>query len=131
MIPCLDIGRFRERIPLQLRPHPAANVGLTSFDALRAATAGPAEFLGQSHILGTVVAKKRAELVLLDADPLADIRNTRKIHAVVTAARLYDRAALDKMSGPVARLDNTYDHPLASWNPPQPFSPSASEDSHL
>jgi imidazolonepropionase-like amidohydrolase len=44
-----------------------------------------------------VEAGKRAELMLLDADPLADIRNTRKIHAVITGGHIYDRVALDKM----------------------------------
>jgi imidazolonepropionase-like amidohydrolase len=47
--------------------------------------------------LGTVEAGKRAELVLLDADPLANIRNTQRINAVITGGRIYRRPALDKM----------------------------------
>jgi imidazolonepropionase-like amidohydrolase len=47
--------------------------------------------------LGTVEVGKRADLVLLDADPLADIGNTRKIRAVVLNGRLCDRAALDRL----------------------------------
>ena len=47
--------------------------------------------------LGTVEAGKRAELVLLDADPLADIRNTQRVNAVVTGGRICRRPSLDKM----------------------------------
>ena len=42
-------------------------------------------------------AGKVADLVLLDADPLQDVKNTRKIAAVVVGGKLLDRAALDKM----------------------------------
>jgi hypothetical protein len=67
--------------------------GLTPLDALRAATYNPAEFLGALDSLGTVSAGKVADLVLLDADPLVDIRNTRRISAVIANGRLFDRAA--------------------------------------
>ncbi len=43
--------------------------------------------------LGTIAPGKLADLVLLDADPLADIRNTRRINAVVANGRLLDSAA--------------------------------------
>jgi len=69
--------------------------GLTPLDALRAATLNPAKFFGGTDSLGTVAQGKLADLVLLDADPLADITNTRKIRAVVANGRYYDRAALD------------------------------------
>lgn len=71
--------------------------GLTPAEALRSATLAPAEFLGLQRALGTVEVGKLADLVLLDADPLADIRNTRRIRAVVVNGRLHDRAALDAM----------------------------------
>jgi len=71
--------------------------GLTPLDALRSATSGPAEFFGVREHLGTVEAGKRAELVLLDADPLADIRNTQRINAVISRGRIYRRPSLDKM----------------------------------
>lgn len=58
-------------------------VGMTPADALRAATAGPAEFLGLAGRYGTVAVGKQADLVLLSADPLADIRNTRRIEGVL------------------------------------------------
>ncbi len=71
--------------------------GLTPAAALRAATLGPAEFLGATDSLGTVAAGKVADLVLLDADPLADIRNSRSIRAVVLRGRLFGREALDAL----------------------------------
>ncbi len=71
--------------------------GLTPLEALRTATYNPAEYLAALDSLGTVSEGKVADLVLLDADPLADIRNTRRISAVIANGRLFDapaRAAL-------------------------------------
>lgn len=70
--------------------------GLTPMEALQAATRNPAQFLGEKD-LGTVQQGKLADLVLLDADPLADIRNTTKIAAVVVRGRLMEREALDHL----------------------------------
>lgn len=61
--------------------------GLPPLEALKAATIGPARFLGLERSLGTVEPGKTADLVLLDADPLADIRNTRRIAGVVVNGR--------------------------------------------
>ena len=63
--------------------------GLPPLDALAAATSGPAEFLGLADSLGTVEPGRSADLVILDADPIADIRNTRRIHAVVRGGRYF------------------------------------------
>jgi imidazolonepropionase-like amidohydrolase len=71
--------------------------GLTPMEALQAATRNPARFLHREHELGTVAEGKRADLVLLDGDPLAGIRNTTRIRAVVARGELYERAALDRM----------------------------------
>jgi hypothetical protein len=71
--------------------------GLTPLQALQAATLSPARFLAATDTLGVVAPGKVADLVLLDADPLADIRNTRRIRAVVANGRLHDRAALDSL----------------------------------
>ena len=70
--------------------------GLTPAQALRAATSEAADYLGRDD-LGGVEAGAVADLVLLDADPLDDIGNTRRIHAVVLRSRLFDRAALDAL----------------------------------
>ena len=68
--------------------------GFTPAEALRAATIDPARFLGRQASEGTIAPGKTARLVLLDADPLADIRNTRRIYAVVLRGRLLTRAEL-------------------------------------
>ncbi len=66
--------------------------GMTTFDALASATSEPARFLGLDS-LGTIESGKIADLVLLDANPLADIRNTRRISAVVANGRYFTRRA--------------------------------------
>jgi imidazolonepropionase-like amidohydrolase len=71
--------------------------GLTPMEALQAATRNPARSLGLEKQLGTVQVGKAADLVLLNADPLADIRNTTKIQAVIVNGRWLDREALDAM----------------------------------
>jgi hypothetical protein len=67
--------------------------GLTPLEALRTATYSPAEFLGALDSLGTVAQGKVADLLLLDANPLADIRNTRRIAVVIANGRVFDEAA--------------------------------------
>ena len=72
-----------------------AQAGLTPLAALQTATLNAAKFLGKTETMGTIGPGKSADLVLLDADPLADIRNTKKIRAVVLRGRYLDRLALD------------------------------------
>ncbi|WP_158881828.1 amidohydrolase family protein [Amycolatopsis anabasis] len=62
--------------------------GLSPLQAIQTMTRDAARYLGFERTMGTVTAGKVADLVLLDANPLADIRNTQKIHAVVTKGRL-------------------------------------------
>ena len=71
--------------------------GLTPAEALRSATLNPAKFFGLDKTLGTIEVGKFADLVLLGANPLEDIRNTQRIKAVVSNGRLFDRKALDKL----------------------------------
>jgi len=71
--------------------------GLSPVEALRTATLNPAKFLGLDQTLGTIETGKIADLVLLDANPLVDIRNTQRINAVVSNGRLFDRKTLDKL----------------------------------
>jgi imidazolonepropionase-like amidohydrolase len=71
--------------------------GLTPLEALRTATLNPARVLGLLGSLGTIEAGKLADLVLLDADPLADIRNTQRIRAVVADGRLFRREDIDQL----------------------------------
>jgi imidazolonepropionase-like amidohydrolase len=71
--------------------------GLTPLQALQAATRNPAQAIGRGDDLGTVAPGKLADLVLLDADPLADIANTTRIAAVITAGRVLERPALQDL----------------------------------
>jgi imidazolonepropionase-like amidohydrolase len=73
--------------------------GLTPLEALRAATLEPARFLHVDDVSGSVAVGKRADLVLLDADPTKDIRHTQRIRAVVLAGRLLERSDLDALLG--------------------------------
>jgi len=71
--------------------------GLTPMEALRTATGNVAQFDRRLSALGTIEPGKLADLVLLDANPLEDIRNTQRIRAVVLGGRLLERAELDRM----------------------------------
>ena len=70
--------------------------GLTPLQSLQASTLNPAEFLGQSALYGTIEPGHAADLVLLEANPLEDIRNTRRIAAVILGGKYYSRIELDK-----------------------------------
>jgi imidazolonepropionase-like amidohydrolase len=70
--------------------------GLTPYEALRAATANAAEFLGE-RTRGTIAVGQDADLLLLDADPLKDIANARRIAGVMLGQRWLARADLDAM----------------------------------
>jgi imidazolonepropionase-like amidohydrolase len=70
--------------------------GLTPMEALQAATRNAGKYLGIADT-GTIEKGKRADLVLLDANPLQDIKNTRKIQSVVLAGRYFSRADLDHL----------------------------------
>jgi imidazolonepropionase-like amidohydrolase len=65
--------------------------GLSPLEALRAGTGGAARIIGAERELGTIEPGKWADLVILNADPTTDIRNTRRIRAVMQAGRLLDR----------------------------------------
>jgi imidazolonepropionase-like amidohydrolase len=75
--------------------------GLTPYQALRTATANPAEFLGVKDTAGTIAVGKRADLLLVEGNPLEDIRRTTKINGVMVRGQWLSRADLDAM---LARL---------------------------
>lgn len=78
--------------------------GFTPLQALQSATFNPALFLGKVNIYGGVEPAHVADLLLLDANPLEDIRNTRKIFGVVARGKYYSRQALDTMLQQVEAL---------------------------
>jgi hypothetical protein len=71
--------------------------GLSPLQAIQAATINPARLLGRDATQGSVAAGKRADLVLLEADPVADIANTRRIAAVVVRGRMISKTDIDRM----------------------------------
>lgn len=71
--------------------------GLTPAEALRTATINPAKYFNLENTLGTIETGKSADLVLLDANPLTDIDNTRKIAAVILGGRYLPTKRLQKM----------------------------------
>ena len=71
--------------------------GLSPLEALHSATVRPAEFFGIDSAMGRVREGGLADLVLLSANPLDDIANTRRVEAVVSKGVLLDRAALDAL----------------------------------
>jgi len=78
--------------------------GLTPMDALQAATRNAADYLGMLNSFGTVETGKTADLLLLDADPLADITNTQKIAGVVMGGKFLPRSSIDQMLKDVEAL---------------------------
>ena len=93
--------------------------GLSEHDALRVATALGAEAIGLDGDLGSIVPGKLADLVVLEADPLDDIRNTNRIRYVMKNGRLYDGDTLDERW--------PRERPLGkpAWLGDDPSSPSA------
>jgi hypothetical protein len=71
--------------------------GMTPIEALRTATIIPAKFLKMSDSLGTIKTGKLADLVLLEANPLEDIKNTNKVNIVISNGKLYDKSYIDSI----------------------------------
>ena len=71
--------------------------GMTPLGALQAGTLNPARYFGLERAVGTVAPGQRADLVLLDGNPLVDITSVGRIRAVVLAGRLLERADLDSL----------------------------------
>ena len=94
--------------------------GLSPAAALRAATLSAAEFLGRSADGGSIAVGKRADLLLLDANPLQAISHTRRIQAVVLDGRLLRRAELDTLLQPLPTAPSS----AAALTSPAPDSPA-------
>jgi imidazolonepropionase-like amidohydrolase len=73
------------------------DAGLTPMEALQSATRNAAQFLHREAQFGTIAPGLRADLLLLDRNPLADIRNTQAIAAVIVGGRYLRREDLDRL----------------------------------
>ena len=93
-----DIWQVPTGVHMELEELVAA--GLTPSQAIRAATGDAARILGAERDLGTIEEGKWADLILLDADPGADIRNSRRIWRVIHYGSLVDRPAILKLIRP-------------------------------
>lgn len=93
-----DIWQIPIGVHMELEQLVAA--GLTPMQALHAGTGGAAQILGADKDLGTIEVGKWADLVFLDADPLSEIRNTRRIWNVMHNGELVDRSAIVKTIKP-------------------------------
>jgi imidazolonepropionase-like amidohydrolase len=87
-------------------------LGLTPAQALERATRSSAEFLGLGDSLGTIAPGKLADVVLLGADPLADLGNLRHVDTVVMRGRLFTRADLDML---LAAVEAAPDRQTNDW----------------
>lgn len=76
--------------------HELVDVGLTPYEALRASTTVPYEYLGEDKHAGTVMVGKRSDLLLVEANPLDDVANAAKIAGVLMRGRWIDRAEIDR-----------------------------------
>lgn len=90
------------------------NAGLTPEEALRSATQLPAQWLGLESEIGAIEAGKQADLVLLDANPLEDVRNSRQIAGVVVNGRWLDKARLKAMLDDLSKR-NTAAKEIFDW----------------
>ena len=70
---------------------------MSPFDVLRAATYEPASYFGMLDSAGTIAPNKLADLVLLNGNPLADIRNTSRISAVVANGRYFGPERISRL----------------------------------
>ena len=79
--------------------------GMSNHDVLRAATQFGADAIGAGAQLGSIESGKLADLQVLDADPIADIRNTNSVRYVMKNGRLYDAATLDQIAPTRKKMD--------------------------
>ena len=93
-------------ISLHVELERLVEAGLSPLKALQSATLNPARVLKMADSLGSIEPGKLADLVLLDANPLENIRNTQKIRAVVADGRLYRRADIDRLLAEVEALNH-------------------------
>jgi imidazolonepropionase-like amidohydrolase len=97
--------------------------GMTNLEALRAATWNGARYIGMDHELGSLEPGKLADLIVLDSNPLDDIRHSESIRYTMANGRLYDARTMDEIGNhPRRRLPFYWERPGASeafvWHGP-------------
>jgi imidazolonepropionase-like amidohydrolase len=99
MLPGTDAPLRNSPPGFGLHEEPALFVkgGTSPFEALRAATLALARYFGALDSLGTIAPGKVADLVLLAANPLDDVRNSSRIEAVMANGRWFDAAARERL----------------------------------
>ena len=96
---CARLGHGSRRLGAAPRVEIYVDAGMTPLEAIQAATIVPARAMGLDKDSGTVEAGKRADLILVDGDPLKDIRNLRRVARVIADGRVYDAPALWRSAG--------------------------------
>jgi len=92
-------GAIQPGIGLHRELEELVSIGLTPAEALRAGTLSPAIAFCREDSLGSIEPGKIADLVLLEGNPLKDIKQTRAIEAVILRGRLLDRRQLSELRG--------------------------------
>ena len=109
-----------------------AQGGMTPHQALHAATLAGARYLGMDQSIGTLEAGKLADLIVLDRNPLADIRNTDSVSQVMVNGRLYDAATMDQIGNHPERRQPIYwergDHQAVANGPTRMLGCSCGKD---
>lgn len=90
-----DLPPERTKLPEELSL--LVEAGLTPMEALQSATRNPAAFLGRLDSFGTIERGKMADFLLLEANPLEDVKNVQRIDAVVFGGTLIPKSTLEKM----------------------------------
>ena len=106
-------GEFFSGFSYQRELHALSLCKIPNIAVLKMATINGARALGVSDRLGTVEAGKLADLVIIQGNPLADIRNTRNVRRVIKAGVAYDPAAL--LQSVEGKLGPANDLEAAAW----------------
>ncbi|WP_298444571.1 amidohydrolase family protein [uncultured Ferrimonas sp.] len=76
-----------------------AQGGMSNLEALKTATINPAKHFAMDHQLGSIETGKLADIIVIDGDPLANIRDSDKVQYTMVNGRLYDAASMERLNG--------------------------------